>query len=142
MGVQNKATGRASSIPAGLAAGAAVSILVTAVICLLGGWMIGSEIISQEQIGYCAIAALLVSAIMGSNTAWKKIRRKRLIVSLASGGIYYLILVAITIALFDGGFQGLGVTLVVILVGTVLPILIRKGEGKSKTGKRRKKIYR
>lgn len=142
MGTQNKATGRASSIPAGLAAGAAVSILVTAVICLLGGWMIGSEIISQEQIGYCAIAALLVSAIMGSNTAWKKIRRKRLIVSLASGGIYYLILVAITIALFDGGFQGLGVTLVVILIGTVLPILLRNGEGKSKTGKRRKKIYR
>ena len=141
MVTQQKATGRATSIPAGLAAGAGVSVLMTGIICILGGWMIGSEIISQEHIGYCAITALLISAIMGSIVAWKKARRKRLIISLACGIIYYLILAGFTIVFFDGSFRGLGVTLITILAGSVISVLLTNGSGKSITGKRRKKTY-
>ena len=142
MGVQQKATGRASSIPAGLAMGAAVSILTTAVICLIGGWMIGSEMISQEQIGYCSLTALLASAVMGSTAAWKRIKRKRLMVCLTSGGIYFLILAGITIVFFDGRFEGLGVTFLTILVGVVIPVLLTNRDAKGRTGKWRKKTYR
>ena len=142
MVTQQKATGRASSIPAGLAAGAAVSILMTLLICLIGGWMIGSELISQQQIGYCSIVALLTSAILGSLTAWKKIRRKRLLVCMVSGLAYFVILAIITLIFFDGGYQGMGVTLITILVGAAVSVLLTDRPVKSKTGKRRKKIYR
>ena len=142
MGVQHKATGRASSIPTGLATGAAVSILVTAVVCMIGGWMISKEMIGQEQIGYCSITALLASAFLGGMAAWKKVQRKKLLISLASGGIYFVILAAFTIVFFDGKFQGLGVTLITILLGATIPILLTNERAKSRGGKWRKKIYR
>lgn len=142
MTIQQKATGRASSIPAGLAAGAAVSVLVTLAVCMIGGWMIGSEMIPQEQTGYCAITALLASVILGSMAACKKTRRKKLAVCLSSAGIYYAILVAITIIFFDGSFQGMGVTLVTVVIGSLIALLLTNRGEKRSSGKRMKKIHR
>ena len=103
--------------------------------------MIGAEIISQDKIGYCSITALLVSATIGSMTAWKKIKRHRLAVSLASAGVYYAILVAITIVFFDGKFQGLGVTLITILLGALASVLIANGgQGRKNSPSRKKYI--
>ena len=142
MVTQQKATGRALSIPAGLAAGAAVSLLMTFAICLLGGWMIGSELISQQAIGYCSIVALLASVIFGSITAWKKIRRKRLLVCVASAVVYFMILTLITLLFFDGGYKGMGVTFITVLMGAAVSVLVTDRPKKSKSGKRRMKIYR
>ena len=139
MVTQKKATGRASSIPAGLALGAAASILSTAIICMIGSWMIGEEIIRQEQIGYCSIITLIASSMTGSLIAWRKIRRKRLLVSFASGLIYYLILIAITVVFFDGQFQGLGVTLITIIIGVNVTILLTNGGPKGKKRMQRQK---
>lgn len=140
--MQRKVTGRASSIPAGLAAGAAVSILMTALVCIIGGWMIGAEMMEQNKIGYCSITALLASAILGSMVAGNKIQRKRLLISLASGGIYYAILVAVTIVFFDGSFQGMGVTLITVMIGVLASVLLQNGRQKARTGGRRKKMNR
>lgn len=140
--MQNKVTGRASSIPAGLAVGALISILVTVGICVIGGWMIGSEMMEQNKIGYCSITALLASSILGSMVASKKVQRKRLLVTLVSGGIYYAVLVAITIIFFDGSFQGMGVTFITVLVGVLVSALLPNGSRKARTGSRLKKIHR
>ena len=142
MTTQHKATGRAASIPSGLAAGAAVSMAVTAAICGLGAWLIASEIMPQQQIGYCSLAALLLSAALGAMTAMHRVKRKRLMVGLMSGGIYYAILIAITILFFDGSFQGMGVTLTVILVGSLLAILVNNRRQNAGSGHRRRKIRR
>ena len=142
MTIQHKVTGRASSVPAGLAVGAVVSVLVTTAICMIGGWMIGSEMIAQDKIGYCSITALLASAIVGSIVAAKKIQRKRLLIALASGGIYYAVLVAATIVFFDGEFQGMGVTFITVLIGTLVPVLLSNRRLNRRPAGRCKKIRR
>ena len=140
--MQHKATGRASSIPAGLAVGADVSIIMTGVVCGIGGWLISAEMLSQDMIGYCALTALLISAMMGSITAWKKIRCKRFAVSLASGGMYFLVLSGITIFFFNGEFTGLVVTLITIMIGSIIPVLLSKGGAKTEKGRVHRKFYR
>lgn len=142
MTTQHKVTGRASSVPAGLAAGAMVSILVTAVICVISGWMIGSEMIEQNKIGYCSITALIASAILGSMVASKKVQRKRFLISMASGGIYYAILAAVTIIFFDGSFQGMGVTFLTIMIGVLASALFSNRGRSAGFSRRRKKIHR
>ena len=139
---QQKATGRATSIPSGLAAGAAVSMIVTVVVCGLGAWLIASELMPQKQIGYCSIAALLLSAVLGGMTAIGRVKRKKLTVSLLNGGIYYGILIAVTILFFDGSFQGMGVTLAVILMGSLAAVLLANRKSNHRNNVRRKKIRR
>ena len=142
MVTRQKVTGRASSVPSGLAAGAAVSMAVTVIICSLAAWLITSEIIPQKQIGYCSLAALLLSAILGSMTAMSRMKRKQLIVSLMSGGIYYGLLMGVTILFFDGSFQGMGVTLVAVLVGSVIAVLISNRKIYAKPSQRVRKNRR
>lgn len=140
MVTQHKATGRASSQPSGLAAGAVVSMVVTVIICTLGAWLVTSEILPQEQIGYCSITALLLSAMLGSMAAMNRTKRKRLSVCLMNGGIYYGLLLVITIVFFDGSFQGMGVTLAVVLAGSLAAILTANTGRKQKYNRRPGKI--
>ena len=142
MVTQQKTTGRASSLPAGLAAGAAVSMGTTIVICCLGAWLISSEILEQELIGYCSVVALLLAAPLGGLTAMNRIKRKRLTVSLINGVVYFGILIAVTISFFDGNFQGMGVTLVVIMIGSLIAAMPVNRGNKHKTGTKFRKIHR
>lgn len=142
MVTQHKATGRAASLPSALAAGAAVSMLVTVIISTLGAWMITSGILPQEQIGYCAIAALLAATILGSITAMKRVKRKRIDVCLLNGGIYYCLLIAITIVFFDGGFQGMGVTFAVVMIGSLITLLPAGNQRKRNISRRIRKNRR
>lgn len=139
MVTQQKATGRATSWPSGLAAGAAVSMAVTMGVCGLGAWLITSEIVSQDKIGYWSMAALVLSAILGGMIAMKRIKQKNIIVGLANGGIYYGLLLALTILFFHGSFQAMGVTFGVIMMGSLAAVLLtNRGHKKNFNGHRRK----
>ena len=139
MGIKHKT---AMTVPAGLAVGALVSVVTTIGVCMIGAWLIGAEILAQEQIGYCSIVALLLSTILGGITTWKKVRRKRLLVCVGSGAVYYAILVMVTVVFFDGRFEGLGVTLCVILIGSLTTYLLSKVGQKPAIGKKTGKIHR
>ena len=139
---QHKAGSRAVSFPSGLAVGAAVSIAVTIFVCVAGAWLISAEVMPQEQIGYCAVTALLAAAITGGLTACGKIQRQKMIVCLLSGGLYYLILAVVTITFFGGDFRGMGVTFLTVLLGSVTAILLATGRKKQGRGVGRKKISR
>lgn len=137
-----KITGRAASIPAGLAAGALVSATVTILISAIGAHLIISEILPQEQIGYCSIFALLASSMLGAVTASKMVKHRNLIVSLLSGMVYFCILLAVTALFFGGQYEGMGVTFIVILLGTAAAALITGREGNTRPKRKRKKISR
>ena len=142
MTINKKVTGKAASLPLGLAVGALVSILTTILICAVSAHLISTEAIAEEQIGYCSIAALICSTILGAVTAVRKIKHKRLVVCILSGAVYYLILLSVTALFFGGQYQGMGVTLIVILLGSLAALLITGREGKGRTPSKRKKIYR
>ena len=131
MVTQRKATGRASSLPAGLTWGALVSLGLTVVGSGIVALLVDKGTMSVEGIGYGAMVILAVSALGGSLTAWHKIKRLRLQVCLLSGGIYYLMLVGITMLFFGGRFQGMSVTALMVACGSILAILggFSKGMG-------------
>lgn len=142
MVANQKPTGRAMSMPAGLTLGAAVSLALTMIVSAIIAMLAEKEIIPESSIGYGVIVLLLTASAAGAFTANGKIRRRKLLVSLLSGVIYYAILLGITALFFGGQFQGMGVTALLVLAGAALPILLnQQGRGAVKH-KRRKMPYR
>lgn len=134
MVTQRKATGRASSTPVGLAWGAMVSLGLTLIGSGIVAFLVDRGTMSIEGIGYGAMGILVISALSGALTAWSKIKRLRLQVCLISGGIYYLMLLGMTMLFFGGQFRGMGVTALMVACGSILAIL--GGFSKGRGGKR------
>ena len=106
MVVNRKPSGRTMSMGAGLALAGGVSMLMTLMMS--------------------AIIAFLADAAV----AIHKIRRRKLLVAGASGLIYFACLLGITALFFGGQYQGIGVTGLMILCGSALPLLRgEKGRG-------------
>lgn len=139
---ERRSTGRASSIPGGLAVGAVISILATVFVSAIGAHLVSSEMLPQEQIGYCSIAALMTATILGAVAASGKVKRRKPVVCMLSGLTYYGILLAITALFFGGQYEGMGVTLIIVFLGSGAAALITSKEKKGKASYKRKKIRR
>ena len=125
-----KRTGTAMSIPAGLALGGAVSLALTLAFSAVIALLAVKGIISESSIGYGVMLLLLISATLGTATANAKIKRRKLMISGLSGLIYYAILLAITALFFGGQYKGMGVTALMILAGSGLQLLTgQQGRG-------------
>lgn len=138
MTVNQKVTGTASGIPAGLALGAAVSTLITAALAALAAWLILAGRLPESSVGYCAMVILLLASAGGAATAIARTKRLRFQVGIAAGGIYYALLLAVTALFFGGQYQGMGVTALMVLCGCMLVILLGPG-GQNRAGCRKRK---
>ncbi len=118
MTYNRKVTGKASSIPAGLAYGTAVSILITAAGTMLIGNMIHTERLQWEQVGYGILIQILAASFLGAWTAYRKIKRQRLLVCLLMGLVYLILLLSMTALFFGGQYQAVGVAAGLILAGS------------------------
>ena len=135
-----KYSGRATSIPMGLAAGAGVSLVVTAVGAAIVAWMTLRGTIRVDWTGYCAMIILMMSAACGAMTAIRLTRRLRAQMGMACAGIYYLCLGMINALFWGGQLRGMGVTAAVIACGAMLVILLVPG-GENRAGCRRRKKH-
>lgn len=138
MTVNQKVTGTASTIPAGLGLAALVSLGITAALSALTAWLILGETLPEESVGYCTMGILLLSAAAGAATAICRTKRLRFQMGMAAGGIYFLCLIAVTALFFGGIYDGVGVTALMILCGCGLVILLGPG-GQNRAGCRRRK---
>ena len=132
MTLNQKVTGRAASIPAGLAIAGVISMLVTMLVVVLGGVLVSSEIIAYEHIGYCSMMALLVGSAVAAITAVNRIKHQKMLVCILSGVVYYMILLSVTALFFGGQYRGMGVTLLMVMGGCALGAIIsnrEKGRG-------------
>ena len=127
MTVNQKVTGTAMSIPAGLALGVLVSLGITAAASALAGWMILGGRLPENSVGYCAMAILLLSSAAGAAVAMCKIRRLRFQMGMASGLLYYGCLLLMTALFFGGQYRGMGVTALMVFCGCTLVILLGPG---------------
>lgn len=130
-----KPTGKAMSMPAGLALGGAVSLGMTILAAAGIALLAEREILPEGSIGYAVMVLLLLAAAAGGIVANGKIKRRKLLVSGLSAAIYYGELLAITALFFGGQYQGMGVTALMVLAGAALPLLLARqgrGEGKRK----------
>lgn len=137
-----KPTGTASSIPAGIAMAVLISMLITLLGTAISAYLVHSESIRQESIGYASMMVLLVSGAVGALTAINRIKRMRLQMCLLSGACYFLVLLSVTALFFGGQYEGIGTTALTILIGcgsiAALSVLLEK----KGSAYRRKKDYR
>lgn len=117
MVINQKVTGRAMSMPAGIAVGILVSLFITLAGAFLLGWLIDRETMTVNNIGYGSMVILLSASALGAMVAKNRIKHRALVVCLLSGTGYYLALLSITALFFGGQFQGMGVTLALVLAG-------------------------
>lgn len=137
MTVNRKPTGTAVSIPSGLALGALWSVAVTLAGAAATAKLMETETLSWDSAGYAVLVILLLASWLGAMTAAGKIKRRRLLICLASGGIYFLILLASTALFFGGQYSGVGETGLLILCGSVLGVFM---DFSGKSGRNRTKI--
>lgn len=133
MSKHQKITGRASSVPAGLASGAAVSVMTTGGLTVLMAMLLEQESITWEMAGYGILIMIMLSAFLGALTACTRIRRQRLLVSVMSGGLYFAILLSVTALFFGGQYQAVGVTALLIAGGCTCSVLLTGRQGKRRT---------
>lgn len=114
---KRKATGRALSMPAGVAVGVGVSFALTLLGAAVVAWLLSVQRIESAQIGYGSMVTLLVSSALGAVIASGLVKHRHLVVCLASGVGYYAMLLGVTALFFGGQYQGMGVTLLVVLAG-------------------------
>lgn len=132
-----KATGRAMSIPAGIAISGAVSMGATLLMSLLLASMLDSERMTWEQAGYWIMVMLFVSSFAGAKTGMIAIRHQRLAVSLMSGCLYWGLLLCFTALFFGGNYGAVPETAAVITAGSCCAAMLslpkkRKGRGRRK----------
>lgn len=141
MTFNGKVTGTASTIPAGLALGALVSVGITAALSALAAWLILSGWIPEDSVGYCAMVILLLASAAGAAMAIVRTKRLRFQMGIAAGGIYYAILLAVTALFFGGIYHGMGVTALMVLCGCGLVILLGPGKQNRAWCRKRKKRH-
>lgn len=137
MSNRHKAAGRAMSMPAGLAWGTGLSLMITIVGAAVLAWMVDRELMAWEQVGYGVMLVLLAASSAGAAGAAGKIKRQRLAVCLGTGALYWLSLMAITALFFGGQYEAVGVTGLLILAGSGCVLLLGCRE---KRGGKRVKI--
>lgn len=142
MKVKQKATGRAATIPGGLAAGACVNMIVTGSGAALLAYLLHTEKIQWEGIGYGIMFMLLAASFLGTLMANFKIKRRRFMVSALSAGVYLAILLSVTALFFGGQYEAVGVTALLITGGSMTAWLLGAREKKGIKHKKLKTVHR
>lgn len=125
-------------MPAGLAIGAAMALGCTLLGAMLVAKLIDSEMLAETAIGYGSVLILLTASFLSAMTAYGRIKRQRALVCMVSGGIYFLMLLAMTALFFGGQYTGIGVTAALIAAGSGCAVLLGLGGGKGKGSARYK----
>lgn len=134
--METKRTGVASSIPAGLAWGAVVNIVITVSLGAIFAKLVDAEKMAWENIGYGIAGLILLASFCGAAAAFSKIRRQRLAVCFGSGALYLGILLGTTALFFGGQYEAVGVTAALVFGGCAIAALPKSGGRRPGKGKR------
>ena len=132
--------GTAISMPAGIALGVSVSMLLTSIFSAVLTWLMLEGRVSEKAIGYCILGVLIIATIMGALLSAIKVKRRWMLVCCATGVGYYLSLLACTALFFGGNYSGIGVTGVSVFVGSMVTGLL--GLARTRNRNKRYKKYR
>ena len=132
----------ANSIVRRVAIGTVACLATTAVITAICAALVSGETIDEENAGYCAMAVLLLSSIIGVKVVVGKGEARKVYTALMVGVSYTFLLLSMTALLFDGLYQGVGVSVLVIMSGCFLAIISGQKQGNKVKIRRSKKRYR
>ena len=136
MQAKRKFSGRAVSIPTGLAISAAAMLGLTVLGSCILAYAMEQSRIQEENIGWWIMGMLFLIPVLGSGMAAGKIKHRKAAVCLASGGIYLAILFSITALFFGGQYEAVWETTVPVIGGCCLGTLLF-AKPKRQPGRRR-----
>lgn len=134
-----RGTGKASSMYEGLLTGGVISLSLTVLLTGLLAKLVEMEKIPLEKVGYGIMIVLLTASYAAAVTAAGKVKRRILLVSMASGAVYLGELLVITALFFGGQYQAVGVTAALILSGSTAAALIYANKTRKKPAVRKRK---
>lgn len=138
MVVNRKVTGTAMAMPAGVALGTGLSMMVTVLGSMVVAGLVNSEAIPENAIGYGSMVILLAASALGAWLTVKRVKHRRMLVCALTGAAYYLCLLACTALFFGGQYSGMGVTAIVVLAGCLSVGLLGLNKGNGASARRRK----
>ena len=130
------------SIPIAMGIGLLTSTVITFVGTMIVAALVASQKLTDEQMPYGAAAILLAASMIGSCVTAMDFKEKRFWMCMAGGGLYILTLLCITAFYFDGGYQGVWVTSLMILGSSIAAGMlgVRTKGHKFRGGKYRPKL--
>ena len=117
-------TGKAESVPKGMAISVFASMLSTLVMSAVIAVALNNETITWKQAGFWIMGMLFVASFIGGKSACLAIKRQRFVVSVMSGILYWGTLLCITALFFGGKFGAVLETAGVIGAGSCTSALI------------------
>ena len=125
MTVNRKVTGKAASVPAGVAMGIISASLITLAGAAVTALLIDKEILQWAHISYAVLITVVCSAWVGATVSYVKIKRRKVVMCLTTGIFYFCILLCFTALFFGGQYSGVGETALLIFCGSVLGIFTK-----------------
>ena len=136
-----KVTGTAMSMPAGIALGVGVSVVITLIGAMVVAWLVISERLAESAVGYGSMVILLTASLTGCLVGCGMVKSRRLMVCSICVAGYYLALLAVAL-LFGGQFEGIGVTALFVLLGGAAAVILGLVGNKSGARKYKFRSYR
>ena len=134
-----RTAGKTSSIPASLAIGAGVGILIILIAAAMSAFAVAQEWISEDEITIVSIVITVLAAAVAAITSANVAGKRKLQISLLSGVILIVILLASNAMFFDGQYSGVVRSAIAVLATCAVAAIlaIQEGrKGKKHTGKR------
>lgn len=136
MMVNTRPTGRAMTLPGGLAVGLGVSMFVTVAATLILTKLVLGERMQMQNIGYGILILLIAASFLGAMVAQGRVKHRRLLVCILSGVVYYCVLLGSTALFFGGQYSAVGVTGLLVLAGSGAAALLEAGKGSGRKTRR------
>ena len=119
MVTSKKVKGRAISMPQGVGYGLATAVLISvSMIAVLVGMILAGKV-NETHVGYFVMIILLLSSFNGSLLSAIRVKRRMMLVSGIVGMAYFLMLLLATAVAFGGQFEGVWMSGLMILIGSV-----------------------
>ena len=131
-----------SKLPKALLKGTGISLLITMIGATVMSWLIIRESLRETAVGFCAMGILMGASFFGSIFAMKMAETKRMQTALLEASCYSLILIMLNLLLYKGGYEGVGVTLMIIYGTAVASAMTHIGDTKYSRHRRCKKKHR
>lgn len=134
--------GKSVSLPAGIGIGVGTSLLasVTAVAVLAA--LVNAEKLNIGSITVVTALVHLISSFLGGWLATLLTKQKRLVTALSTAAGYLLVMIGMTALIFDGQYQGIGLALLMVFIGSGAVILLGMRGNKGRIRKHKISAYR
>lgn len=108
------------SLPSSIVLGVGIGIVTCILLCIATALLLSNGTIKEERQAVIVPAILFLSAGIGSSVSARNAGEQIAVVCVATGGIWALLMMGITLFFFDGVFNSLLIKLLSILLGCIL----------------------